>query len=271
MTVVATIITKHCVAHATDSLITHRNPDGRRTVVETRASKLVRVGAFSGAISYWGLARHGSDWDTHKWLTDQAGKAASHPSASAFAEHLASALTNTLRARRFRTPPEGGLGLHFSAYERVGDYWVPELFQIRNWVDESYRQVRPDGFEVRRETYGSILGTPDRSAEDGLPARRMEVHSRLQSDVLLRFVNGDPNLFNPLANALLGVFTQLYARGEIKHGNMDKTHLALVRRPVEVLSHLLTDLVPKDKRLIGGKPHDLAVRPGRRYHSTTGD
>jgi hypothetical protein len=271
MTVVATIITKHCVAHATDSFLTRCDPHGNRTVIESRASKLVRVGAFSGAISYWGLASHGSDWETHKWLADEAGKAVSHASASAFAEHLALGLTNALVTRRFRTPPDGGLGLHFSAYERVGNYWVPELFQIRNWVDESYRQVRPAGFEVRRETYGAMAGTSDRSAEDGSPARRMEVHSRLQSAVLLRFVNGDPALFNPLANAMLDVFVELYTRGNIKHGNTDRTHLALVRRPVEVLSHLLTDMVPKDKRLIGGKTHDLAIRPGRRYSSTTGD
>lgn len=148
---------------------------------------------------------------------------------------------------------------------------MPELFQIRNWVDESYSQIRPDGFEARRETYGSVSGTPDRSAEDSLPSRRMEVHFKLQSDVLLRFVNGDPTLFNPLANAMLGVFVELYTRDEIKHGNTDKTHLALVRRPIEVLSHLLTDLVPKGKRLIGGKTHDLAIRPSRRYYLTTGD
>jgi hypothetical protein len=44
---------------------------------------------------------------------------------------------------------------------------VPELFQIRNRVNESNRQVRPDGFEVRAKTYGSIVGTPDRSPKTG--------------------------------------------------------------------------------------------------------
>jgi hypothetical protein len=271
MTVIATIITKHCTAHSTDSFITERDAAGRMTTVESQASKLVRVNAYSGAISYWGLARQSPDWDTHQWLSDQSGGAASHGSPEQFASHLASALTGELRGRSFRSETDRGLGLHFTAYEHIGGYWIPELFQIRNWTDESYSQVKTNGFEVRRESFGSLTITPDRSANDGSVERRMAVHTMLQSGGMLRFVNGDPTLFAPLGTAVLGVFAELHSRGEIADGDSDATHLSLVRRPIEVLSRLLVDLAPKDRRLIGGKTHDLAIRPGPRYHSTSGD
>jgi hypothetical protein len=271
MTVIATIITKHCTAHSTDSFLTERDSAGRITPVESQASKLVRVNAYSGAISYWGLARQAADWDTHQWISDQAGRAASHGSPERFSSHLASALTIALRGRRFRSEKERGLGLHFTAYEHIGGYWIPELFQIRNWTDESYSHVRTSGFEVRRESFGSVTMTSDRCAADGSVERRMAVHAMLQAGGMLRFVNGDPSLFAPLGTAVLGVFAELYSRGDIADGDSDDTHLSLVRRPIEVLSRLLADLTPKDKRLIGGKTHDLAIRPGPRYHSTSGD
>jgi hypothetical protein len=85
------------------------------------------------------------------------------------------------------------------------------------------------------------------------------------------FNNGDPVLFNPIANSILTSFAELSRRGHLKDPTSFKTHLSIARRPVEIVSNLLTDFAAPDKRLVGGKPHDLAVCPGGDYHSTTGD
>lgn len=50
-----------------------------------------------------------------------------------------------------------------------------------------------------------------------------------------------------------------------------ETYRRLVRRPVEVVSRTQTEFCPKGSRLVGGKPHDLAVTPGGIYSSDSGD
>ena len=47
--------------------------------------------------------------------------------------------------------------------------------------------------------------------------------------------------------------------------------LAFARRPVEVVSKLLTDFAKTNRRMIGGRPHDLAISPDGQYFSSTGD
>jgi hypothetical protein len=83
--------------------------------------------------------------------------------------------------------------MHFSSYERVNDYWVPELFHIRNWQNEAYSEVW-DEIVVTRETYGASRDTRERSEADGDSARRLAVHDSLQRGMMLVFNNGDPVL-----------------------------------------------------------------------------
>jgi hypothetical protein len=205
-------------------------------------------------------------------LQREAESAISHGSAETFAKHLASSLTRAIARIRFKNESDGGLGLHFTAYERIEGYWVPELFQIRNWVDEQYTSVNPNGFEVSRETYGAAIGSGVRSKDDGSTERRLIVHKRLHDEsILFRFVNGDPAVFNTVATATFEVFKQLRDRGSLGDQESVATHLAMVRRPVEMVSDLLVSFCSPDKRRIGGKAHDIAVRPGPTYQSTTGD
>jgi len=272
MTVVAAIMTRHCTAHASDSLLTAARPGGLVEVVDDQAPKLLRVPVWRGVIGYWGYAGDESGDRTFDLLAAESARAARHKSAQAFAEHLAETLTSRLRACRFARPTDGGLGLHFTAYERVSDYWVPELFLVSNWTDESYSAVRPEGFAVTRETYATIRGLAERSPEHGEPGRRREVHAAFhQQQLMLRFVNGDPVLFNPIANAMLECFVAMGARGELHDPESTKTHLALVRRPVELVGRLVSDFTAPGRRRVGGRPHDLAVSPGGTYESTTGD
>lgn len=275
MTVVSTIITRHYTAHASDSFLTMCHPDGTREVVEDQQSKLVDVRAFRGVMSYWGLARHEDGWDTFQWLRERARLADASGSAEAFAEACAEMLTAELSRRRFANQLDSGLGIHFTAYEYINDYWIPELFVLSRWRDESYQEVLPKyKFRVTRETYATLKGLkpPDgRSPEFGQPTHRLEVHKALQNQLLMfLFNNGAPVLFNPIANSILASFAELSCRGHLKDPTSFETHLSIARRPVEIVSKLLIDLAAPGTRLVGGKPHDLAVSPSGVYHSTTG-
>jgi hypothetical protein len=272
MTVIATIITRNFTAHATDSFITTVRTDGSRDVVEDQASKLIRVPAWRGAMAYWGLARLGPDWNTKDWLDTQARGAGSHASPEGYALALANELTRELSRRAFRRPADSGLGIHFTAYEYLDGYWIPELFLVRNWTDTSYSAVRPAGFLVTRETFATLQNLVDRPPEQREPTNRRTVHAALhQNPLMFRFNNGDPALFNPIGDSVLNTFSTLYGRGHVHDSTSVQTHLSLVRRPVEVVSKLLKDLAEPASLVIGGRPHDLAISPSGQYESTTGD
>lgn len=153
----------------------------------------------------------------------------------------------------------------------MSGYWVPELFLVSNWTDTSYSAVRPKGFSVTRETYATIRGLSERSPEHGEAGPHLEVHAAFhEQPLMLRFVNGDPVLFNPIANAMLDCFMAMRARGELHDPESAKTHLALVRRPVELVGRLVSDFAWPGRRRVGGRPQDLAVSPGGVYESSTG-
>ena len=272
MTVIATIITAHCTAHATDSYITQVRSDGSREVLEDQQTKIVRVDKWRGAMAYWGLARHGSDWSTLDWLRKRAKESHQYPTAEEFARDLGALLSTELAKRGFQKPTDRGIGIHFTAYEQVEGYWVPELFQIRNWVDPSYSSVRTGDLMVTRETYATLKNLAQREEGDRDDKRRLAVHAALHTEGrMLVYNNGDPVLFNPIATAVLGSFQQLAIRSQLRDPTDSHTHLSLVRRPVEVVSRLQVDLVKPGYRLVGGKPHDLAITSDGRFTSTTGD
>jgi hypothetical protein len=273
MTVVSLVITMHGTAHASDSFLTVRQADGTLQVVETQQPKLVAVRSWRGAMAYWGLARLEPNMSTFDWLRQQARRASEQASPEAFAQMLAEELTtatNALKRRQFVHPENTGLGIHFTAYERVKDYWIPELFQIRNWTDESYRTVRPEGFVVTRETFGALQNEP-RTPAHGQPDHRLTVHDALHNGVLLYFNNGDPALFNPVANSVFKTFQELLRRRVVRDPLDLKTHAALVRRPIELISRLLGDFCVENSRAIGGALHDLCIAPDGTYYSTCGD
>jgi hypothetical protein len=189
MTVIATIITSHFTAHGTDSFVTRPNADGTYELLESQDTKIVRVPRWRGAISYWGLASDNAGWSTLKWLCDRAAKAERYASAEEFARSIAADLTSELSARRFRAPLHRGIGVHFTAYERIDDYWIPELFHIRNWVTPDYDAVDPAGVSVTRETYGAVRDTKGLD-EHRKRSYRLAVHRALQSDRMLVSIMG---------------------------------------------------------------------------------
>jgi hypothetical protein len=271
MTVNAALITARYTAHATDSFLTERQADGSFKVVESQETKIVRVPAFRGAITFYGLAKC-LQWSTLEVLRLRANDAHQFSTPEDFAGSLAKDLTGRIRALGLSGSTDGLLGLHFTAYERVSDYWVPEFFHIRNWLNPPYSGgIDPTGFSVTREMYATLKELNDRPEDHRNPRFRLEVHQSLHSGVWYRFNNGDPELFNPVANAVLDAAIHLGRRGHLRQPDDAKFQLALVRRPVEVVSKLLADVALSDYRRIGGKTHDLAIAPNGTTESTTGD
>jgi hypothetical protein len=107
---------------------------------------------------------------------------------------------------------------------------------------------------------------------DGHKERRLSVREALSKEnIALQYFNGEPALYAPIAEAVLTAFRLLYSRGLIGDHESHGTHLAMVRRPVELISKLVADFVPRNKRTVGGRTHDLAVSPTGEYKSNTGD
>ena len=116
---------------------------------------------------------------------------------------------------------------------------VPEFFLVSNWTDASYTAVRPQGVRATRETYATLNGLGDRSTQHGEPGCRLAVQAALHdSPLMFRFNNGDPFLFNPIANAILDSFVNLSSRGQLKDPTSVLAHLSIVRAPVEAVSKL---------------------------------
>jgi hypothetical protein len=206
-------------------------------------------------------------WTLLDWLHGEAQKARQHASAQAFGEYLAAGLQSELV--RLRVSGTAGVGLHFSAYEWVNNYWIPELFHISNWLDQSYRDLRPDGVGCTRESWGVIMGKGS-SLDHGSVEHRMRVYEFLQGEKWLRFNNGDPALFNTVADALQNAVRLLRDGGRLRNLGVPE-HIALTQRFVELVAEIQRDVGRAEDRRVGGRIHNLAITPDGRYSSTSGD
>lgn len=269
MTVIAAMIVRSGTAHATDSFLTTRGKDGKLLILEGRATKVIGVRTFRGALAYWGFAgeRHGER--TADWLVARAVDSKKFATPEEFAAALAAELQVWLTARRVASDPRHGIGIHFTAYERIGDYWIPELFLISNFEDPSYSRLRAGGVGYSRETYSTITGLP-RSPQDREPDRRLKVHRFLREGSWLRFNNGEPDLFNPAADATQAMLAIANKRRVLAH--IDSTRLRQwTRLPVEMVAQVQRRFLRAGTATVGGRIHDLSVTPGGKYESDSGD
>lgn len=273
MTVISTVITQYCTVHASDSLITELQKDGSHKPTEWERSKIVAVPKWRGAMGYWGLAKYDAyKWSTFDWLQERANGAGQYSSAEEFAQRLKEQLSEEIAKMRFVKPSDAGIGIHFTAYEYLDNYWIPELFLISSFADTTYSFLHPDGVRLSRETYHHTVRDVGPSPDHREARYRLQVHQYLHElGHMLMYNNGDPIMFNTAAPAILGMFRELGRRGILDRSERVKTYLAIARRPIEVVSEAQHDFCKKGTRLIGGKPHDLAITPGGEYTSTTGD
>lgn len=269
MTVVACFIMGSCTVHASDSLLTSGRP-GALSELGWEDGKLVPVTQFRGAFGYYGFAGMSDGASTKRWLHLRASEAHRFPSADAFAAYVAQQATAWIAGVQSTATGPLGLGIHFTVYEWFDGYWVPELFHIRNWGTTIGSVER--SFRWSRDTYAT-LGGQLTEASGARPELRAEVRRFLtEADGFFRFNNGDPQVFNPLADAIQSTGFGILSRrvgGAASAGPQE--WLSLARRPVEVACDLHRDLLGVGTRTVGGRAHDLLVRPDGVYASTSGD
>ncbi len=270
MSIISTVITKYCTAHATDSLLTKSRHNGAFEPLEWEQSKIISVPQWRGAMTYWGLATcEVQNWSTFDWLKEQVKEKRRHNTAEEFAQGLTDRLNSELSKMHFNHGRDSGLGIHLSVYEFIEGYWIPELFLISNWTDPSYRNISSQ-VVLTRETYHTICG--ERSQPEHRESQyRLKVHKYLQDGDMIIYNNGDPIMFNEIATSIFKMLRVLLKRKKLASLDKLETHLAIARRPIEIIAKIQHDFCCKDARLVGGKPHDLAITPTGIYLSTTGD
>ncbi|MCC6602226.1 MAG: hypothetical protein IT327_03390 [Anaerolineae bacterium] len=282
MTVITTVISKVCTAHATDSLITVKSNDGKREVLEREKSKVVCVRPWRGAMSCWGLGKIENQW-TIDWLHRKTAKANQFSSPEEFAAYIKDQLNNSLSRMRFGRPLEAGIGIHFTAYEYVDGYYIPELFQLTNFKDPSvgsssrYRELYQEGVIVRREAYENYANDnknerdrPHRS-EHRLPKHRHELREFLNAGGILLFNNGDTFMFNAAISGILSMFNISRERKVLDLPEEPATFRKIALWPIDQVCKVQENFVIEGYRLVGGKRHNISITPQGEYESDTGD
>jgi hypothetical protein len=274
MTIVSTIITNDLTIHAADSVLATPvvNQSGLitgYTITTRKARKIVRVPAFAGAMSFWGLASVGF-WSTHHWLVRQNGEAKNRTAAE-FAAILATKLQTEIEKHvPIRQRPLAGIGIHFTVYEDG----VPELFLITNFLDTDYTRIDQTKIHVSRETY---LKTPDNDGSLASEHNATQYRTRVREFFdespwnWLVFNNGDPGMFNPVASALIEQIRLSGMRSNLDTGERLKLLKTVATVPIEVVSKVQHSIFRSNRQIVGAPVRWLAIRPVSLYESKTGD
>ena len=270
MTVISTLITRAGTVHVTDSLITRLNRLGEREPTEWQETKIIPVRAWRGAMSYYGLAQIEGLWSTLDWLRDQAGKANAFRTPMDFAQALAKSLDQAVASLPIRREIDKGIGIHFSTYESIDGYWIPDLIHISNWSDPSYTALRSTGVGASADLSGAV-SKQNPELKGDVTAVRLKVHRNIHDGMWPIYNNGDPLLFNKAATTIFDMFKDISDRGILRDPDNIDTIRALARRAVEIVSNIQHDLCRHGTRVVGGRIHDLSIKPNGDYYSTSGD
>lgn len=257
MTAISTIISKQCIAVSTDSYITDCTTGLPR--VDKKRSKITEIRALRAAAAYWGLAETTNGWTTKAWLEAKAIEAQNFGTLEGFAIALHEDLAKILSGVGV---DDRGIGIHLMGYERVGDYWVPELFLISNYADTTYSKLCC--LHKSRETiHIAFKEQPNERHRE--PEYRYKLKGYLAEGGMLVFNNGDPSMFNPAATAVLRLLKKARERGVLRDSSSTETYRALARLPIKIVSEAQRDFYRKDKRRVGGKIHDLVITPAGQF------
>lgn len=222
-------------------------------------------------MAYWGLAQYDAyKWDTLRWLQDRASHANQFKSPEDFARDMTCKLNIEIYAMAFHRQLDAGIGIHFTSYEYINNYWVPELFLLSNFSDPSYTSLHIDGVHLSRQTYGVVASVePQPSHRE--TQYRLDVHKRLLEGGFLLYNNGDPMMFNAAADAILVMIQEIEQRRNLTEPDKIETYQQIARTPIELVSRVQERFVRKGNRVVGGRIHDLAVTPNGEYFSKSGD
>ncbi len=288
MTAITALITRKCTVHAADSLLTIQRDKNEYIPDDWKFQKIVKVeGELWGAMSFWGFAKAEFDgkeiWNTPNWLAKQAGQLGKQKPED-FANKLAIDLQKELDQFTFldetgkERPIAKGIGIHFTAYEFIQGFWIPELFLITNWNSLTYTSIDPKKVSASRETY-SIL---ERAMNNGVMTTDPRIHGAEQFRLCVHqylnasesnwliFNNGDPLMFNNFANGVHNNYQLVSSRGALKDAGSASTYRKLAALPITMIANTQTSLCAENKQLVGGRTHNLSIEPGKCYDSDSG-
>ncbi|MDD4058907.1 MAG: hypothetical protein PHO95_08445 [Bacteroidales bacterium] len=266
MTAISALITKNWIAAASDSLLTEFYPNTNTIKhIEFKKSKIVPIRKFKAAAAYWGLAKI-NNWNIYDFLKSLAAKADRFETFEGFANNLKDELKLKLDSIPFSNSNYKGIGIHLLGYEEINNQSVPELFLICNYTSPTYSEVSE--LSISRNLYKTLPGEL-RKTGDTLEGQRIKIVNFLNNGGTLIFNNGDPELFNPAANAIHNMFNVAMSRDVLIDDY--KKYMKLTSRPIEVIKNMQKDFFKKDFVRVGGKIHHLLITNQGNFFSDTDD
>ncbi len=257
MTVISAIISKECIAIASDSLITPFDKKTNTKPYEYKKPKMVYYHHLKCCASYWGLAFN-NNWNTYNWLESLKKDVGKYQTLEAFANYMKTSLEEGLNNIPNASDPKyGGIGIHLLGYEYIEGIWIPELFFITNYAGTDYKELKP--IQLSRETFGTIKKYNSNFTNDTneFNAQRKKVHEHLNNNHILIYNNGDPLMFNPALNAIYSLIKEGEKRKTSKSKNNIETCRLMVRRPIEIIKSIQKDFYRENQIIVGGKIHDF--------------
>jgi hypothetical protein len=260
MTVISAVISAHCIAVSSDSLITVYN-SGKKSyeIIETRRPKIIRLEKFLGAFSYWGLAAKSkySGWTTYDWLKDISKKTQNFDQLSDYAVYVRNELEKEINHLGI-AKKNSGIGIHLTGYENYNGFQIPELFLISNYTDTTYTKI--GALLLSRHLFGTM---PDefKSGFTQLPQveKQFRVKDFLSKGNMFIFNNGDPEMFNPFFSGYRDAMNLSKKRSILKDTSDIEIYRSMARRPIEMVAKAQRDYYKHDKIIVGGRIHDLVI------------
>lgn len=258
MTVISGVLTRRCVAVASDSYITRLSGGRRELVPDLIGPKIVRFDRVRAAASYWGLAEL-DGISTYDWLRGIAATCQASPKRPSLSE-LAELLCEDLRPRLLSRPyRHRGIGIHLAGYERVAGYPVPELFLISNYADGSYQRRAPLDW-TRRSTWDVFQQAPASWKHNPDSEERLAFRAFLEEGGVYSVNNGDPVMFNPAANAVFAMLQELVRNRSAVYSDSPRAWQTLATLPISIVRDFQEGTYVPLSRVVGGRIHDLVIQ-----------
>jgi len=220
MTVISAVISTHCIAVSSDSMLTIYNKTKNTSeIIEYRRPKIVRIEKFLGSFSYWGLAAKSkfSKWTMYGWLKIIANDSQKFSDFERYANYVRDELNKEFIAQKI-DKQYTGVGIHLTGYEIINGNKIPELFLISNFTDPTYTTIG-DLF-VSRQLFNTMPNEFKTGNENLCQTdKQLIVKEFLRQGKMFIFNNGDPEMFNSLSNAYKEAMTISKNRKVIKDSN----------------------------------------------------
>jgi hypothetical protein len=268
MTAISNVLNRDFIACGADRLLALRRGQRiERAKVQRR--KLFALDGLRGAVSYWGFAGL-ERLNVAAEIERFAKQARSHGALEPFARSLRSHLDELLHKYPSVRGLNRGIGVHVVGYESVNGKLVPELFLLTNFKNIAYDQVGPRVGCSRRSF--ATISNDDGDDEyllrhSGLDYRRA-VYNFLQTGEVIYFNNGEPQMFTPIAHAIVASVKDLEQRGALLRHARVWRELAIC--PIDLISILQRRIVKERYRLVGGRTDDLVILPSGQMFSDSG-